>query len=40
LTEEKEGLALTLLLSNLDNEDEMNKACNFIKENHIVENYR
>lgn len=38
LIEEKEGLAL--LLSNLDNEDEMNKACDFIKENHLVEDYQ
>lgn len=36
----KEGLALKLLLSSLGNEDEMNKACDFIKENHLVEDYQ
>ena len=40
LFEGKEGLALKLLLSNLGDEDAMNKTCDFIKENGLVDDYK
>ena len=40
LFEGKEGLALKLLLSNLGDQDSMNETCDFIKENHLVEDYK